>query len=295
MKRRRPSTGRRLASSRVWLAGGAIAVVLVAVALWWLGSSTSTSPVAWARLGTADVHALSFDPSDPDRLLFGHHDGLLATIDGGRTWQPTTLAGSDAMNVARLDAERLQIAGHEVYLESTDGGQTWAAVPNDLPGLDLHAFAVDPGDSDRAWVFAVGFGLFRTEDAGRHWERLDPNNWAALTAYRRDGVTVLAAIGPEGLVRSRDGGTSWEPMAYPDAPLAAMAATPDGSIIYAATAAGIRQSTDEGASWTDTGFPYQALALAVSAADPGVLAAVDRDTLFYRSSDGGKTWPAPGS
>ena len=295
MKRRRPSTGRRPASSRVWLAGGAIAVVLVAVALWWLDSSKSPSPVAWARLGTADVHALSFDPSDPDRLLFGHHDGLLQASDGGRTWQPTALTGNDAMNVGRLSGERLQIAGHEVYLESTDGGATWAAVPNDLPGLDLHAFAVDPADANRAWAFAVGHGLFRTDDAGRHWERLDPNNWAALTAYRRDGETVLAAIGPEGLVKSRDGGTSWEPMAYPGAPLAAMAATPDGSIIYAATAAGIRQSTDEGGTWSDTGFPYQALALAVSPADPGVLAAVDRDTFFYRSPDGGNTWPAPGS
>jgi len=37
-------------------------------------------------------------------------------------------------------------------------------------GLDLHAFAVDPADADHAWTFAVGFGLFETTDAGRHWE-----------------------------------------------------------------------------------------------------------------------------
>lgn len=199
------------------------------------------------------------------------------------------------MNVARLSGERLQIAGHEVYFESTDDGATWAPVPNNLPGLDLHAFAVDPDDADRAWAFAVGHGLFRTDNAGRDWELLDPNNWGALTAYRRGGVTVLAAIGPEGLVRSRHGGTTWEPMAYPGAPLAAMAAAPDGSVLYAATAAGIRRSTDEGATWSDTGFAIQALAIAVAPSDPNVVAAVDQQTLFYRSSDGGMTWSPPGS
>lgn len=289
-------SGRGIGSRAVRLiAGSALVLAIVGGALWFVFAGTPGSPVAWARLGTADVHALAFDPADPERLLFGHHGGLLASSDGGRSWQPTALSGADAMNVGQLGGDRLQIAGHDVYLESTDGGATWTPVPNDLPALDLHAFAVDPADSDRAWAFAVGHGLFRTEDAGRRWELLDPNNWGALTTYLRDGATVLAAIGPEGLVRSRDGGLTWEPMAYPGAPLAALAAAPDGSAIYAATGNGIRRSTDEGATWTDTGFPLQALALAISPDDPERLAAVDQDTLFYVSPDGGASWPGPGS
>lgn len=296
MTRRRPAKGGRAPSrAAVVLVGLALLLVISVGALWLLFGPSAGTPTAWARLGTADVHALAFDPADPQRLLFGHHDGLLASADGGRSWQPTQLSGADAMNIGRLDGERLQIAGHEVYLESTDGGATWTPVPNDLPGLDLHAFAVDPADADRAWTFAVGQGLFRTEDAGRHWELLDPNNWGALTTYQRDGATVLGAIGPEGLVRSRDGGMTWEPMAHPGAPLAALAAAPDGSALYAATSAGIRRSTDEGVTWSDTGSRSQALALAVSPTDPLRLAAVDIDTLFYASSDGGATWPEPGS
>ena len=80
--------------------------------LWWTSNSVSDTPTAWATLGTADVHALAFHPANSDLLLFGHHDGLLATSDGGRSWEPTTLSGSDAMNVATLSGERLQIAGH---------------------------------------------------------------------------------------------------------------------------------------------------------------------------------------
>lgn len=271
---------------------GAIAALAVVAGAWWLASSRPES-APWTSLGTADVHALSFDPVDPNRLLFGHHDGLLASADGGRTWQAASLSGSDAMNLGRMTSERLQIAGHEVYLESVDGGVSWNPVENDLPGLDLHSFVVDPANDDRAWTFAVGRGLFRTENAGRNWELLDPSNWGALTAYVRDGQTVVAAIGPNGLVRSQDGGSSWEPIAYPGAPLAAMVAAPDGSAIYAATARGIRKSTDEGQSWSDTGFPGQALALAVSTIDPSRVAAVDDATRFYRSFDGGETWPGP--
>ncbi|MEO7295007.1 MAG: YCF48-related protein [Candidatus Limnocylindria bacterium] len=286
---RKPLHGRTL-----WLlvAAAVLAATAVVATLWFTGHDTPAA-VAWARLGTADVHSLLFDPADPDRLLFGHHGGLLEADDGGRTWRESTLTGADAMNVRRLDGARLQIAGHEVFLESADAGVMWAPVPNDLPGLDLHAFTVDPAEPDRAWVFAVGHGLYTTTDAGRHWRLLDAGNWGALASYVRDDTTMLVAVGPSGLVRSRDAGESWEPMTYPGAPLATLAAAEDGSALYAATSAGLRRSTDEGSTWSDTGFAGQALAVAVSPSNPDQVAVVDPDTRFYRSSDAGATWPGP--
>jgi len=251
------------------------------------------SVVPWATLGTADVHALAFDPTKRDRIYFGHHGGLWESTDGGRSWHATGLSGADAMNVPVADSDRFQIAGHNVYMETTDGGGSWQAVPNDLPGLDLHAFAVDPADLDHAWAFAVGFGLFETSDAGRHWQERQTGNWGALTAYRIGETTVLLAVGPQGLGRSADGGASWTPLAYPGAPLAALAASADGSALYAATRAGLRSSGDGGATWSDTGFASQALALAVAPDDPMDVALVDEVTRFYRSPDGGTSWPAP--
>lgn len=255
------------------------------------GQPAAATP--WATLGTADVHALAFDPTDAQHLFFGHHNGLLESTDGGRSWQATDLSGADAMNVPIADGQRFQIAGHEVYLETTDGGKSWQPVPNDLPGLDLHAFAVDPADPDHAWAFPVGFGLYESTDAGRHWQQRQPGNWAALITYRDGPTTVLVGIGPEGLVRSADGGTTWTPLAYPGAPLAALAASDDGSVLYAATGIGLRRSNDGGASWSDTGFAAQALALAVAPDDPMDVVLVDEETRFYRSSNGGDSWPAP--
>ena len=267
-----------------------LAVGAVVIARPWAGEGEA---IPWSTLGTADVHSLAFDPSDESRLYFGHHGGLLETRDGGRTWQPTTVSGADAMNV-RAATGRIQIAGHEVYVESTDGGASWQAVQTDLPGLDLHAFAVDPADADHAWAFAAGLGLFETTDAGRHFTLRQSGNWGSLAAYRDGDAVVLLAVGPQGLVLSRDGGATWEPLTYPGSPLSGgLAAAADGSIIYAATTAGLRNSTDGGATWQPTGFGRSALAVAVAADDGLEVAVVDEDTRVYRSSDGGASWPRP--
>lgn len=279
-----------------WPLVSVAALGLVAIGVFALrpgGGQGAGAAMAWATLGTADVHALAFDPANADHLFFGHHDGLLESSDGGRTWQPTGLSGADAMNVPLSNAERFQVAGHEVYLKTTDGGATWQPVQSDLPGLDLHAFVVDPADAAHAWTFAVGFGLFETSDAGRHWQLRQAGNWGALTAYRDGETTVLVGIGPEGLVRSGDGGASWTALTYPGAPLAALAASDDGSALYAATSAGLRRSTDGGESWSDTGFSAQALAVAVAPGDASTVAIVDSSTRFYRSPDHGDSWPAP--
>ncbi|MBA3689113.1 MAG: hypothetical protein H0W81_09840, partial [Chloroflexi bacterium] len=183
------------------LIGGGLLAVAVAAVLVLRPWAAEGDAVPWSTLGTSDVHALAFNPSDDSRLYFGHHGGLLESRDGGRSWQSATVTGADAMNVAAGE-DRVQIAGHDVYLESTDGGATWQPVPNDLPGLDLHAFAIDPGDADHAWAFAAGFGLFETTDAGRHFTLRQSGNWGYLAAYREGDAAVLLAVGDQGGARS---------------------------------------------------------------------------------------------
>lgn len=285
--------GRRSSIALLVAAAGVLLVGVVAF-LVFRTQDGSAAPTAWARLDTADVHALAFAPDDVTHLYFGHHNGLLESRDDGRTWRPASLSGADAMNVRIANEGRIQIAGHEVYLETTDDGASWQPVPNDLPGLDLHAFAIDPADADHAWAFAVGFGLFETRDAGRHWALRQSGNWGYLASYRAGDQTTLVAVGPEGLVRSVDDGATWQPLAYPGAPLAGgLAAADDGSVLYAATSDGLKRSTDQGQTWQETGFDGVALALAVAPGDPMTVVAVDDATRFYRSADGGASWPPP--
>lgn len=293
--RGRASESRGIGRRWILAVGALVTLALAGVAVVSLsGNGGGDTPSAWATLGTADVHSLAFDPDDSAHLYFGHHGGLLESRDGGQSWRPTTLSGSDAMNVRTAADGRTQIAGHDVYVESTDRGASWRDVPNDLPGLDLHAFAVNPANPDQAWTFAAGFGLFETADGGRQWELRQAGNWAALTAYRQDEQTMLVAVGPDGLVSSADGGASWEALAYPGAPLAGgIAAADDGSVLYAATSAGLRLSRDGGQSWQATSFDAAVLSVAVAPDDPLAVAVVDDATRLYRSADGGTSWPAP--
>jgi photosystem II stability/assembly factor-like uncharacterized protein len=270
------------------VAGIALAVVLNAG-----GQATVGGATAWSTLGTRDVHSLAFDPDDPQHLYFGHHGGLLETKDGGRSWQGTALSGADAMNVAPPAGGFFQIAGHNVYMETADGGQTWQDVPNNLPGLDLHSFVADPADPSHAWAFAVGNGLFETTDKGRTWELRQPGGWGALTSFVESGKTVLVGVGSTGLGRSDDGGRTWTELGQPQGQLASLAASSDGTVMYAGTTEGVSRSTDGGRTWTTTALEAVGVTVAVDPNDPKVVAIVDDKTRFFRSTDGGATWPGP--
>ena len=254
---------------------------------------TTGEATAWTTLGTRDVHSLAFDPADAQHLYFGHHSGLLESHDGGRSWQPTGLAGADAMNVRLVGTTSLQIAGHNVYAETTDAGRTWVTVPNDLPGIDLHAFVVDPADPAHAWAYAVGFGLYESTDQGRHWALRQPGDWPVLTVTRIGGALTLLGLSADGLGASSDGGRTWRALASPAGELASLAATPDGSVILAGTTSGLARSLDGGQSWQPTAFGGVALTVAVAPSDQRVVALVDDSTRFFRSADGGTTWPGP--
>ena len=302
MANKRSRTARRRPPPRPWWRTGRALVVglvslgaagFVAAAVLSGSGQTVDGATAWATLGTRDVHSLAFDPADPQHLYFGHHNGLLESLDGGRSWQPTGLGGADAMNVRVASGTALQIAGHNVYQETSDGGRSWVPVPNDLPGLDLHAFATDPVDPAHAWAYAVGFGLFESRDKGRHWELRQPGDWPVLAVTRVSGATQLIGLSATGLGASTDGGVTWQPLASPGGQVASLAATPDGSFILAGTTNGLRRSADRGKTWQATGFTGTAVTVAVAASDPRVIAVVDEKTRYFRSEDGGGTWPGP--
>jgi len=285
-----------------WLIVSGIILLGLALGGWWLyvrnpAQSGNAQPLS--RLSTSDFHSLAFSPTEPDTVFFGHHGGLLVSRDGGRTWQSTALQNADAMALAAPSAnpQVMYAAGHDVFLKSTDAGQTWQPVGTNLPGTDMHGFAVDPQDANHVFAHVVGSGIFDSQDGGTTWTLLSsavPDSTFNL-AVGETAQTLYAAAGQAGLLRSTDGGRNWSAITgVPGAGVVAVAHSPANKRLYVTTlgnGAGLYAFEDGGATWTPLGLKGTLLAIAVSPRDPNRLIAVSDRGDIYASRDGGLTWP----
>lgn len=272
-------------------AAGAVGVALIAAAFVLLRPQAG-APVAWTRLGTNDVHSLAFVSDDPQRLLFGHHGGLLGSSDGGRTWSPMPVR-EDAMSTSTASDNSIVIAGHEVFSASRDGGATWAPIDTDLPSLDIHGFTRDPGDPARMWAYLAIGGLWETTDFGAHWTMVRGDNVLYPLAVRNGQTTRLIGVDSSGLVASEDGGRTWTALARPETyPLTALTGTPDGKVLLAGSPDALFRSNDGGRSWAKTAYVGSVFAAATNSTGQ-TIAVVSQETAFYRSNDGGASWPGP--
>ncbi|MGH9053147.1 MAG: WD40/YVTN/BNR-like repeat-containing protein [Acidimicrobiia bacterium] len=250
------------------------------------------------RLPASDhVHALR--ALQDGSLLLGLHGGLWRSADG-TTWESAGLESQDAMAIGAHDPGALIfVAGHNVLARSRDGGRTFQPLrPGDLPGLDIHAFAQAPSDPDLVYAFVVGFGLFRSGDAGESWDLRSevgrvPPDLLALAVGPRDPDLVVGA-GPEnGMVRSTDGGGSFARTLEVGAwSLSSDPTDPDRLLVLSAR--GIEESRDGGATWTTLLHRGQELPgdwAAIAVGPDGVLWVVtEAPRTLQRSDDGGEIW-----
>jgi photosystem II stability/assembly factor-like uncharacterized protein len=170
----------------------------------------------WRHLGLRDgqqIATILVDPHDPNRLLvavLGHpygpnaERGVLRSTDGGLTWQKVLYKDENtgAIDLA-FDPSNAQIVyanmwasrrppwttggayngpGSGLY-KSTDGGTTWRQLTKGLPtwteGLGRIGLGIAPNDSSRMYALVdspkLG-GLYRSEDAGESWQRINTDN-----------------------------------------------------------------------------------------------------------------------
>ena len=206
---------------------------------------------SWQSLGLADtrqIGALIIDPKNPDIVLvaaLGHafgpnaERGVFRTADGGKTWTKV-LAKDDrtgAIDVtfdphdSRIVYAALWQAvrqpwnfssggpGSGLY-RSTDGGVSWSRLAgHGLPAgiLGRIDVAVSGADSRRiyAMIEAKDGGLFRSDDAGEHWQlinddgRLRQRAWYFSKIYADPkNPDVLYGLNT-GMLKSIDGGKTF--------------------------------------------------------------------------------------
>jgi len=293
-----------------WIAGGAVLVIALAISAFIVASqrgdeSSAGEPGSGAELSilqTPDFHSMAVSPRDPDLVLYGHHGGVLRSVDRGRSWAETNLTGEtdDAMGMgfAGVDGTAVFAAGHDTFFRSNDAGETWDALEPALPGTDLHGLATAPDEPGTVYVHVVRFGIFGSGDGGVTWEKANqaslPGDIISLSAG--PGGRLYAASPGTGVLRSDNGGKTFQPTGSMSVPLTVSTSATNPDVVYAGTQDGLFFSDDGGQNWEPRTLPSEG-AVMVSAVNPDdpmdltiVVVGDDGEGGVHRSADGGATW-----
>lgn len=169
--------------------------------------------------------------------------GIYRSADGGKSWSrilfvdassgPSDLAmdpnNARVMYAAFWDHQRTpwQVrsggAGSGIW-KTTDGGDTWTRLGGGLPKLmGKIGVSVSPANSDR--VFAIiesdSGGLYRSDDAGKTWQRTSDDRalrarawyYTVVTADPKSADVVYVINAP--ILKSTDGGRTFAPISSP--------------------------------------------------------------------------------
>jgi photosystem II stability/assembly factor-like uncharacterized protein len=211
----------------------------------------------WTNVGLKDtrhIGAVIIDPRNPDIALvaaLGHawgpnsERGVFRTADGGKTWQKVLYKDDDTgaidivldpRNSSVVYASLWQVRRQPWYFnsggpgsglyKSVDGGLTWRQLQgNGLPegNLGRIGITVSGADSNRVYALieAKEGGLFRSNDAGNSWTRVNDDEryrqraWYFTHVFADPKQVDTVYVLNTGAFRSNDGGKTFELLPAP--------------------------------------------------------------------------------
>jgi len=270
----------------------------------------------WKYVGLKEgqyIPRIRIHPTNPDLVyaavlghLFGPNPerGVYRSADGGKTWEKVLFVSNDAgacdlildpVNPRIIYASTWRIRRTPYSLESggkgsglwksVDGGDHWINITGNsgLPEgtIGIIGITVSPVNHKRLWamVEAADGGLFRSEDAGATWNRINDDRslrqraWYYTRVYADSEFEDMVYVLNVGFHRSKDGGKTFERVRTPhgdhhDLWISQL----DHNTMIVGDDGGAQVSHDAGASWstmmnqptaqfyrlvTDNHFPYR--------------------------------------
>lgn len=266
-------------------------------------SGTTWRPVTDGKVDNSAVGGVAVCEANPDVVYFTTGEtelrgnimpgnGVFKSKDAGKTW--TSLGLEDVRNFSRVridptNCDNVFVGGFGHYgapnpergvYKSSDGGKTWRKVLYRDPNSGAVDISIDPNHPNtiyaalweawrKPWGMSSGgpgSGLFKSSDGGEHWTELTRNPGMPGGIIGKIGVSVSPV---------------------------------DGNRVYAIVEnkeGGIFVSDDGGATWKRTNdsrdLRQRAFYYSRITADPQVKDRVYvTNVRFFRSDDGGKTFP----
>jgi len=211
----------------------------------------------WKNVGLKDtrhIGAVIIDPRNADIVLvaaLGHawgpnsERGIFRTADGGKTWQKVLYKNDDTgaidvvfdpHNSSIVYAALWQVRRQPWYFnsggpgsglyKSVDGGLTWKQLEgHGLPAGELGRIGVSVSGADSNRVYALieakEGGLYRSDDAGNSWARVNDDEryrqraWYFTHVFADPKQANVVYVLNTGAFRSTDGGKTFELLPAP--------------------------------------------------------------------------------
>lgn len=253
-----------------------------------------------AKVPTRQMLTAVFFVDDTHGWAVGHDALVLATTDGGATWNKQfedLQREAPLLDVWFKDLQHgFAIGAYGALLQTTDGGANWEDVSDRLDNEDAyHLNGITEVKDTGLFIVGEMGSLFRSVDGGETWETLEGPYQGSLFGVLATGEPQsLLVYGLRGhLFHSADGGDSWQQIALSTASggtlefgLANASLLDDGNIVVVGHGGSVLTSSDHGHSFSVFNRPDRVSLAAVTAGADGKLILVGQGGVRLTSSTG---------
>jgi photosystem II stability/assembly factor-like uncharacterized protein len=215
---------------------------------------------------TRSVLTSVFFIDDKQGWAAGHDGTVIASVDGGETWQVLReeLGKERALLSVWFENARhgFAVGQFGLVVETEDGGTSWRErkLVDAGEAGEKHLLQIFAAGSGLVFVAAEVGGVFRSEDSGRNWKLVQTDNkgsfWTGLALH--DGSLLVAGLRGH-IYRSSDRGLSWKEVpGVTQQSLTSIVQGEDGAVHLVGMSGAVVTSKDQGQSFVASVRPDRA-------------------------------------